>query len=492
MSGSTFVSLRTNVEPLLAIYKKLSDTIKKFKLGSDKVTNYGLTKQQIKKANDKLVFNKKFMTDNGIHLDNKIIPFSDFVANSYMNADRYIAELQHRAWSIFDYSKERDLKNVFITLTLPSIWHPKKTYKGRLITNKAFAGRKYITIINKIKFFNCKVIQRVPFIEPILDFSNTIDKYTPRNASIELSKMLKKIFDDRSYKNIQKDDRCYLRVTEPHKDGTPHLHISLFVPADKVDPVVKAINRIFPAPLSKVETDVKSPISYLMKYILKTLDDLREDTDKITNLTLWYLYHGICRFYTSRTFVALEVYRKLNGMYTLLDLTSAYNDESVNVYIDTVSKQVRKIDNEHGTIYTRKPINWADKLADFTYLEAEYEPLFREKTDKPVDIIIHGQEFILYRKDEIKLIEQNKKLVADGKESIPLSSILIKPLRKMPYQMKNLELYDYFQNLDVETCDLKHYANTKNILIDIGLLDEPKINLASYQDDFFRFESEVF
>jgi len=88
------------------------------------VTNYGLTKQQIKKANDKLIFNKKFMTGNGIHLDNKIIPFSDFVANSYMNADRYIAELQHRAWSIFDYSKERDLKNIFITLTLPSIWHP--------------------------------------------------------------------------------------------------------------------------------------------------------------------------------------------------------------------------------------------------------------------------------------------------------------------------------------------------------------------------------
>jgi len=458
------------------------------------VTNYGLTKQQIKKANDKLVFNKKFMTDNGIHLDNKIIPFSDFVANSYMNADRYIAELQHRAWSIFDYSKERDLKNVFITLTLPSIWHPKKTYKGRLITNKAFAGRKYITTIKGYKILNCHVNQKFNGLsfEPVLDFSNTIDKYTPRNASIELSKMLKKIFDDRSYKNIQKDDRCYLRVTEPHKDGTPHLHISLFVPADKVDPVVKAINRIFPAPLSKVETDVKSPISYLMKYILKTLDDLREDTDKITNLTLWYLYHGICRFYTSRTFVALEVYRKLNGMYTLLDLTSAYNDESVNVYIDTVSKQVRKIDNEHGTIYTRKPINWADKLADFTYLEAEYEPLFREKTDKPVDIIIHDEEFILYRKDEIKLIEQNKKLVADGKESVSLSSILIKPLRRMPYQMKNLELYYYFQNLDVETVDLKHYANTKNILIDRGLLDEPKINLAAYQDDFFKFESEVF
>jgi len=337
------------------------------------------------------------------------------------------------------------------------------------------------------------VIQRIPFIEPILDFSNTIDKYTPRNASIELSKMLKKIFDDRSYKNIQKDDRCYLRVTEPHKDGTPHLHISLFVPADSVDSIVKAVNRIFPAPLSKVETDVKSPISYLMKYILKTLDDLREDSDKITNLTLWYLYHGICRFYTSRTFVALEVYRKLNGMYTLLDLTSAYKNHDVNVYVYSDTKKISFINNEFGTIYVSKPVNWYEKLIDIdhTYLEAEYEPLFKEKIQKPVDVIIDGEEFILYRKDEIKLIEQNKKLVADSQDPISLSSILHKH-KKYAWQMSNLELYSYFQNLDIETCDLKHYANTKNILIDRGLLLDEKVDFALYQDDFFKFESEVF
>ncbi|MDD5400136.1 MAG: hypothetical protein PHQ93_02985 [Sulfurimonas sp.] len=454
------------------------------------MTNYGLNKQQIKNAKNKLVKNKEFMTNNGIHLDNKIVPFADFVANSYMNADRYIAELQHRAWSIFDYSKERDLKNIFITLTLPSHWHPKKTYKGRLITNKAFAGRKYITTINKIKFLNCHVIQRVPFIDPILDFSNTIDKYTPRNASIELSKMLKKIFDDRSYKNIQKDDRCYLRVTEPHKDGTPHLHISLFVPADSVDSIVKAVNRLFPAPLSQVETNVKSPISYLMKYILKTLDDLREDSDKITNLTLWYLYHGICRFYTSRTFVALEVYRKLNGMYTLLDLTAAYKNHDVNVYVYSDTKKISFINNEFGTIYVSKPVNWAEKLEDYTYLEAEYEPLFREKIQKPVDVIIDGEEFIFYQHTEKKLMHVNKKLVAEGQNPISLSSILHKH-REYPYQMSDLKLYDYFQNLDIETCDLKHYANTKNILIDRGLLLEEKVDLALYQDDFFQFESEV-
>lgn len=491
MSHLHFASLRANAkEALLAIYKKLSDTIIKFKLGSDKVTNYGLTKQQIKKAKEKLVFNKEFMHNNGIHLDNKIVPFSDFVANSYMNSDRYIAELQHRAWSIYDYAKERDLSNVFITLTLPSHWHPKKTYKNRLITNRAFGGRKYITTINKIKFLNCHVIQRVPFIEPILDFSNTIDKYTPRNSSKELSKMLKRIFDDRSYKNIEKDDRCYLRVTEPHKDGTPHLHISLFVPAISVDSIVNAVNRLFPAPLSKVETNVQSPISYLMKYILKTLDDLREDSDKITNLTLWYLYHGICRFYTSRTFISLEVYRKLNGMYTLLDLTAAYHKEDVNVYIDS-DKQLRRIDNEHGTIYTRKPVNWYEKTMDYTYLEAEFDPLFKEKIQKPIDVIINDEHFILYRHEEKLLIRNNAKLRDAGLPIVSLSTILKKP-KIQPYQMNNLKLYDYFQNLDIETVDLKHYANTKSILIDRGLLDEPKINLSAYQDDFFKFESEVF
>jgi len=228
------------------------------------MTNYGLTKYQIQKSKEKLLKNKDFMYSNGIHLDNKIIPFSDFVANSYMNADRYIAELQHRAWSIFDYAKEKKLSNVFITLTLPSHWHPKKTFKNRLIRNKSFAGRKYITTIKGYKILNCHVKQNFNGLtfEPVLDFSQTVYFYTPRNASVELSEMFKKLRDDRSYRSIEKDDRVYLRVTEPHKDGTPHLHISLFVPADKVDPIVKAVNRLFPAPLSKVETNVQS--TYLL------------------------------------------------------------------------------------------------------------------------------------------------------------------------------------------------------------------------------------
>ena len=213
---------------------------------------YGLTKYQITKAKDKLEFNQSYMRNNGVQLDNKMIPFADFVTNSYTNADRYIAELQHRAWSIYDYAKARNLQNVFFTLTLPSKWHKLKTINNKLVTNKKFAGRKYMFIINKFKIINAHIIgQKFNGLEfePVLDFSQTIDKYTPHNASIQLSKMLKKFFDDRSYKNIDKHDRCYFRVTEPHKNGTPHIHMSLFVPSDSKASIVKALTRLYPAPL---------------------------------------------------------------------------------------------------------------------------------------------------------------------------------------------------------------------------------------------------
>jgi len=431
--------------------------------------NYGMTEYQIKKAYDKLKFNREFMHNNGIQLDGKIVPYADFVANSYINSNRYIAELQHRAWSIYEYAEERNLKNIFITLTLPSKWHPKKTVNRKLVNNPKFGGRKYICKINKISFINAHVINKIPFVEPELDFSKTIDKYSPRNASVQLSRNLKRLFDDRSFKSVDKDDRCYFRVTEPHKDGTPHLHISLFVPEDKVERIVKALKRLYPAPLGKVETNVKSPVKYLMKYVLKTLDDLRDEKSDVSNLTLWYLYHGISRFYTSRTFVALEVYRKLNGMYSLRELTKDYRSQDIAVYLDTTTRKIASIENEHGVIYTPKPVNWYEKLyeADYTYLEGEFEPLFREKkVQKPIDVIIDGEQFVYINKE------------------------IVKP-KKMPYQMTDFELYNYFHNLDIDSVVDKHYMHTRNLLIDRGYLDEDILPLDAMEkvNEYFEFES---
>jgi hypothetical protein len=422
--------------------------------------NYGLSKWQIEASRLKIQKNKKFLTDNGVHIDNKIVPFADFVCNSYMNADRYIAELQHRAWSVYDYARERALKNIFFTLTLPSEWHPKKTINQKLVSNPLFGGRKILfktkhPLTNeKFKIMNCKVLQKIPLLDFDLDFFETVDKYTPRNASKELSKSLKRFLMDRSYTSINKQDRVYFRVTEPHKDGTPHIHVSLFVPEDRVDSIVMALKRLYPAPLGKVETNVESPVAYLMKYVLKTLDDLRDDSEKITNLTLWYLYHGICRFYTSRTFISLEVYRKLNGMYGLIDLTNSFHRGDVSVFQCTQTNKIVHIQNEFGTIYTQKPVNWFDKLVDtdHTYLDAEFETIYKDKEHKQVDLWIDGEKYFYFNGHYSKS-------------------------EKKPHQMSDLELYDYFENLDIDTVEYSFYLHTRNLMIDRGLLDADKTSI---------------
>lgn len=464
-----------------------------------KIEKYGMTNWQINKAKKKLEYNQSFMNSNGVQIDNKIVPYSDFVQNSYMNSDRYIAELQHRAWSLYDYAKDKNLSNVFITLTLPSKWHKQKKFKDKLIKNKKFGGRKYICTINKIKFINARVIQQVPFIEPILDFSQTIDKYTPRNASKELSKMLKKFFDDRSYKSIEKDERVYFRVTEPHKNGTPHVHMSLFVPSDAVDKIVKSLNRLFPAPLGKIETDVKSPVHYLMKYILKTLDDLRDDDKEISNLTLWYLYHGISRFYTSRTFVSLEVYRKLNGMYKLQELTDKYYMQEVSVYLYSGTNKIALIENEYGTIYVPKPVNWADKEDaedkynpenDTVQLESGFDSIYKDTVYKPFDIVIDGIEYTTYNHLLKQLNQDNEILHEIGIQPLSLNSILIEKTIK-PHQMNDYELHTYFENLDIETCNIQHYHVTKNLMIDRGLLEEKKVKITPYEHYLEYFSEEL-
>ena len=459
---------------------------------------YGLTDYQIQQAKEKLEFNQSYMRSNGVQIDNKMIPFADFVTNSYTNANRYIAELQHRAWSIYDYAKSKNLENVFFTLTLPSKWHKLKTYKDVLIPNSKFGGRDYICTVNNVKLVNAHVEQNIPFIEPHLCFEKTTEFYNPRNASKELSKMLKKFFDDRSYKKIDKNDRCYFRVTEPHKNGTPHIHMSLFVPNSSKDSVVKALTRLFPAPLGKIETEVNSPVAYLMKYVLKTLDDLREEDSETSNLTLWYLYHGISRFYTSRTFVSLDVYRKLGGMYKLQELTEKYISNEVSVYIYTDTKKIALIENEYGTIYIPKPVNWSQKIDDedrlsedgeTVQLDSGFETIYKDEIIKPIDVIIDDEEFYMYTHHLKAHNQGNKHLEELGIEPIALSDILLKS-QTLPYQMNDIDLYSYFKSLDIETVDSQHYLQTRNLLIDRGYDVGERLKLTAINDMFEDIECE--
>ncbi len=173
----------------------------------------------------------------------------------------------------------------------------------------------------------------------------------------------------RAYRNIPKDDRVYFRVFEPHKDGTPHLHASIFIPEFAIDGFVESVKRwakkhgLKKAQI-KIETKIKNPVAYLMKYILKTFDDLRNDKDNLTDLTLWYIVHGINRFYTSRTLINLEIYRKFRGSHDLLEITKMYRDNEITILVDTVTKKTVMIYDQHNVIYTKRP--YKKSLTNYT------------------------------------------------------------------------------------------------------------------------------
>jgi hypothetical protein len=404
---------------------------------------YGLTIKSRKKAFQKISNTRLFLDNNFVEIGGSSFAYSQFFKNSYINADRYIAEINNRVNSLFTYAQSRNLQNVFLTLTLPSEYHRTKTLKnGRKITNKKYGGRKIL--------FTCKhpiTNKKIKFLNP----TENRKKYYPKGACKVLSQMYKKILDDRSWTDIHKNNRVYFRVTEPHKDGCPHLHISIFIPKENISRFVEAVKRKFPAPACEVEIEVRNPVAYLMKYILKTLDDLRADNQKITDLTLWYILHGICRIYTSRTLISLDVYRVLGGRYSLNELTVMYRDREISVLLDPDTNKPMEIFNEYGPIWSRKTsqkinINYDKRKPCSRTLELK-------KQERPIKIKKGFQTYDYYAFDN---------------ELVPLPIV--------PANMKNFELYEYYNSLDIEEVNsLVHFGITQNECIKRGLIDDIEI-----------------
>jgi len=453
---------------------------------------YGLTKKDKQDVFNKIEKQKDFLYSHYIEVAGERTPLANFFKNTFINPDRYIAELQHRVWSLVEYAKEKELVNIFFTLTLPSSYHPTKTLKnGRIVKNPKFANgdiilydiitKKLATSYTKMIFRYYKTKNRIAFTGRTEEISLHPKDYTPVKGSKHLTQMFEKIRKDRSYQDLDKDEKVYFRVTEPHKSGTPHLHISLWIPKASVKKIVKAIHRFYPAPRADISTSyipseyklfkniykdknhiwcdgyklhekdksyirlhIEDSVAYLMKYIYKTLDDLREDKG-ITEITMWYILHGICRFYTSRTLISLNIYRPLGGKLSLLELTEFYQEDSIHVYLDTET-------NQPMIIQYNDTILWNKKKYDLQ----EFDKKDNEDTRgniRTIPVEIDGIEFEMLRVGS-KLKE------LDPYENQFNSDTSITPVTKM----KSLQLYNYFNALDIEDLEvsLVHYLHVEN------------------------------
>jgi len=183
-------------------------------------------------------------------------------------------------------------------------------------------------------------------------------------------------------------------------------------------------------------------------------------------------------------------------MYTLQNLTEKYALNEVTVYVYSDTKKIALIENEYGTIYIPKPVNWSQKIDEADRLgedgtvqiDSGFESIYKEKDFKPIEISIDGEEFVMYDYSLMKHNAENKKLLSENKVPNPLIDIMHKVVKK-PYQMSHNELYEYFHSLDIETVDYKHFIYTRNLMIERGLLVGERMKLTAIEDIENELES---
>jgi len=317
-----------DAEGTLTNYKKVVDINMTLSLKErHKVVHYGLSSADLEDVEKKLKRQRDFLKFSYLYdrINQNAIPLGDLLISANHSPDRYYAEIQNRVNTLTTVARQRNLKPLFMTLTLPSEYHQHKILQRQGVPDRLIPNPKY--------------------------------NGTPAKEAVKvLTKMFAKLRHDRSLKELSKEQRIYFRVNEPHKDGTPHTHILMFVPQERIERVKKAFKRLFDERANDIQDDIEDATAYVMKYINKMLPLSKQQnlSEKEQYLNAWYSKHRIIRFNSSRTLAPLGIYRILHHKYSLYALTKLLNDNHFTIYLNVDTRQIMEIINEWGEeVYMR-------------------------------------------------------------------------------------------------------------------------------------------
>ena len=296
---------------LLTNYKKVVDISKIYGLTRDDLE---MSKMKIQKQSDFL--NYSYIQNNST---GQQFSLKECIVSSNHNPKRYYGEIQNRINTLEQEATNANLTPIFLTITLPSEFHKMKTSRnGKLIKNPKYNGTE------------------------------------PKEAVKILTKMWGKLRQDRSLKELSKMQRMYYRVNEPHKDGTPHTHILLFIPQERITRVEKSFKHLFNQKSNKLEKNIRSATSYIMKYINKTLPmSKKELTKKDEYLNAWYIKHRINRFCASRSTAPMYLYRMLSHRFSLYGLTQVRKGNSLKVLARLDDDKIMEIWDDNELLFMR-------------------------------------------------------------------------------------------------------------------------------------------
>ncbi|RBQ32412.1 hypothetical protein CRU92_01520 [Arcobacter sp. FW59] len=255
--------------------------------------------------------NIKFYINHSIHKENKQksylknTSFLNKKSGEYLNVEydfekkykEYSKISEQRALTIQELAKRKEFCSVFITLTLPSKYHPFKsiaTKQGRL------------------------------YVEENKEFAFNSIKEAVSNGYQELNSIYQ-IFYKR-VKNYVKDDLYYVKAIENHQTTIPHLHLVLYFPCECFDMVKATFSRVVEYfQLNRIdfeEVSFKENINFASKYLLKyIIKDLNNSNDilKARILDGWKRYHKIRVLTTSLLPLNVMVYKKIYKSVSFLE-----------------------------------------------------------------------------------------------------------------------------------------------------------------------------
>ena len=429
---------------------------------------YGLSKEIKNYIDKKIDKNKTFLKNLTFYNeDYELISMFESDINANLSPQRYFAEVNNRVHTLFKIAKELDFVPAFITMTLPSEYHRMK---------------------GVYKFIRGKKIQ----VDSV--YNQKYNGFTPRECSMFLSLIWTNFMKLKVFKHIKNNsghNSIYIRVYEPHEDGTPHLHAMLFVPRQFLSDVrEKFFEHLedygFDLVGQKWKQDFThekyedelGAIAYILKYMNKTFKNAKED--KMTDEAYYYAYYGIRRFITSQTLVPLWLYRKIK-----------HNEDTRDLYKLTK-------DYKQGHIFS---------LHDKEYIMHRYVNRHIEYDEdyNVVDVDIDVDERIIYQKnhfisDQFKFDTKryepvptswkkkkvnNVPIFENGKIAYIYQNGKIKKYQKHITQMSDVELYHYYMSYDVDNDSYVRYLSVINLLVSRGLLYSKLYNLNNFNFDEF-------
>ena len=412
---------------------------------------YGISTYDIQTIDTKLELQRKYIQSRFFDFGDETKSAIEFTYSANLNPKKYFAEMNNRINSIFEYSKQLNLKPVFVTLTAPSKYH-KRNVNGDL-------------------------------------------KINPNETAKELTQIFNKFTNLRIFQKMKKDlghGLIYFRVYEPHKSGVPHLHAMLFLPTDYILDIKKKFFQYFTDKVkwgnNRKSIDFKytwynsagGAIAYIMKYVTKTFKN--ENSKDIQYASYWYIKHNIRRFLCSRTLAPLLVYRKVRHFFSQ---NSSYLEVS-RFYERNNQSALKRVFNDNTFSYMKYNIE-TQQVEEVILWEKNAESVLHKR------IKTNTTFKLLYKKHEYKkaltvyVSEQERYVYSENQSKFVLLPIV--PAKLQDYQLTNY--YHILQNRDIDTLDLVHFGVVKNEMIKRGFLIEDLVNLNLYNDNSFFETDEV-